>query len=176
MNISQQIAKNYSKALLSIISFDKLEDIYSEFEKLCKIFSDIPLLEKSFQSPLIKKRIKHDLMTVLTLGCNVIIRNFFFVLLKEKRINLLSSILKDFQTAKNNLLNKQSINVFSAHNLTDTQLQRLKINLNKLLSKEIEINHYIDKKIISGLKIEIGNLSIDNTTKNNLNKILHQFA
>jgi F-type H+-transporting ATPase subunit delta len=64
------------------------------------------------------------------------------------------------------------IKVISAHPLSEDVLQKLKERLEKKLSKSVNIEPLVDKNILGGLKLIIGNTVIDGSIKARLNALL----
>ena len=65
------------------------------------------------------------------------------------------------------------MHVTSAHSLTDANIDRLKIALNKILEKTILIDTEVDESLIGGVILRIGDQVADDTIRNRL-RILNQ--
>ena len=53
------------------------------------------------------------------------------------------------------------------------QIKEIESMLNKILKKQINLNFKHDPSLISGAKLQIGSLMIDDTVKSKFNKILN---
>jgi F0F1-type ATP synthase delta subunit len=57
--------------------------------------------------------------------------------------------------------------------MSEIQIKEIESMLNKILKKQINLNFKRDPSLISGAKLQIGSLMIDDTVKSKFNKILN---
>ena len=85
---------------------------------------------------------------------------------------MIGEIIDQFTSLYKDYFNIVDVKVISAHPLSKDVLQRLKERLEKKLSKSVNIEPLVDKNILGGLKLIIGNTVIDGSIKARLNALL----
>ncbi len=97
-------------------------------------------------------------------------------LVKElnERIWQLGSGEMDQVQAIRRSLDQRSPTVFAdtAREMSDAQVQELRDTLSALIDKEVDLEISIDKDLISGLQVRVGDTLINNSLSSKLNKIL----
>ena len=64
-----------------------------------------------------------------------------------------------------------NVTVYSGKKLTDSDLSKLKSNLNKKHNRTIELENLIDESIIGGIRIEYEGMVLDDTINNYLQSL-----
>ena len=91
------------------------------------------------------------------------------VLLNERgKILYLEKIVEYFEKAVDRRLNRARVHVTSAYPLTNENIDRLKIALNKILGKTIFIDTEVDESLIGGIMLRIGDQVADDSIRNRL--------
>ncbi|MFH1428822.1 MAG: ATP synthase F1 subunit delta [Candidatus Margulisiibacteriota bacterium] len=176
MNKEKRVARVYAGALVRSISDNKkLIETQHQFNQIALLFDDIPELPRYFDSPVITKKKKSALIPLLFTNDNALLRRFFLLLLEKGRINLVPEIKKLLQIQIENKTNQQTANIYSAHELEKEALNKIKKAVSVFFAKEINANHYIDKSIGSGIRVEAGGYVIDNSTKKRLSVLADIF-
>jgi F-type H+-transporting ATPase subunit delta len=96
--------------------------------------------------------------------------NFFRLLKKKNRLNLLPSIASYFQEILDDNSNVVRGEVIAAVPI-DNDLSDIENSLSKKLNKKVILSSTIDENIIAGIKIRIGDRLFDGTVKSKLNKL-----
>ncbi|MDE7433745.1 MAG: ATP synthase F1 subunit delta [Mycoplasmoidaceae bacterium] len=87
------------------------------------------------------------------------------------RASLLEKILREFLDYRDEYLEIVFVKVYSAFELNEQQLNKIKQALEERFHKNVAVQNYIDPDVIGGIKIESKTLSIDNTLKKKLELI-----
>lgn len=87
--------------------------------------------------------------------------NFIYIIVKNKRTLLLPIIFKEFNNLYNDYMRFIIIEVISARKLNDNQLRTIVEIMTDRLSKTVKIVCRINKNILAGIIIKIGNTIID---------------
>ena len=58
-------------------------------------------------------------------------------------------------------------------NISDSQIREIETMLNNILKKQVNLNFKHDPSLISGAKLQIGSLMVEDTAKAKFNKILN---
>ena len=57
--------------------------------------------------------------------------------------------------------------------MSENQISEIEKMLNDILKKKVNLNFKLDQSLISGAKLQIGSLMVDDTAKAKFNKILN---
>ena len=96
--------------------------------------------------------------------------NFFRLLKKKNRLNLLPSIASYFQEIVDDNSGIVRGEVTAAVSI-ENDLSDIESSLSKKLNKKVILSSKIDENIIAGIKIRIGDRLFDGTVKSKLNKL-----
>jgi F-type H+-transporting ATPase subunit delta len=94
--------------------------------------------------------------------------NFVRVLAENKRLELLPYIRTQFEALKDEREGMVEAEVFSAFELTDAQLADLAQRLEKKTGRKVRTVVQVDKNLIGGIKVLIGDKVIDGSVRGQL--------
>jgi F-type H+-transporting ATPase subunit delta len=94
--------------------------------------------------------------------------NFVRVLAENRRLELLGEIRQQFEALKNEREGVVEVEVQSAFELTDAQLADLAQRLEKRTGRKVRTTVQIDKELIGGVKVVIGDKVIDGSARGQL--------
>ena len=96
---------------------------------------------------------------------------FLQALAEHNRLPLLPEVLAQFEELKAREEESIDVEVLSAFELTETQVEEIKSTLNKRFDKQINIESSGDKTLIGGAIIRAGDLVIDGSARGKLTKL-----
>jgi F-type H+-transporting ATPase subunit delta len=103
-------------------------------------------------------------------------RGLIEYLKKTKQLNILPALVKE-TLKKSQTENDPSLAVVTtAIKLTDSDKKQIKKELSTLLSRDMKIKNTVNKDVIAGMRIRIGDRVIDNTIQNKINKLGERLA
>ena len=102
---------------------------------------------------------------------SVLVKNLVNVLIRNRRINLLVSIINAYDHIMKSNSGEIIAEVITAVELKDDQKQEIISNLKKMTGKEIQIQSIIEPEIIAGIKVKIGSQMIDASVSTKLNNL-----
>jgi F-type H+-transporting ATPase subunit delta len=94
--------------------------------------------------------------------------NFVRVLAENKRLELLPEIHLQFEVLKNEKEGVVEAEVYSAFDLSDAQIADLAQRLEKRTGRKVRTKVQIDKELIGGVKVVIGDKVIDGSARGQL--------
>ena len=97
--------------------------------------------------------------------------NLIRVLAENKRLQLLGEIAEQFEALKDEFERRLEVEVVSARELTDADLQHLRDGLAKRFDKKIELSSRIDPDLLGGAVIQAGDTIIDGSVRGRLAKL-----
>ncbi len=171
--IKKSIAMGYAQALFEVADENGVAD---EVEKDLESITGLLRTNKKFRDilyhPSIIKDAKKDIINK-TIGpqCSKWVKNLLFILIDKRRERILDSLADMFKEVVGQVRGVTHIKVQTAFPLTDSRLSRLKENLEKLAKKKVELETEINKDIIGGMVIRIGNKIIDGSVINHLKNL-----
>lgn len=177
MSINTQIstsAKNYADSLIQIYKdgIMSCEDILNNLNIIKEIAKNSSELVDVMNNPAISNKIKFEIIeNVFSNQINEKLINFLKVLVDKKRFHELNQIIEAFSINVDEIHNIKRVEVISAIEVSEDRKQNLIEKLQNKLQKTIIANWNIDKNIIGGLIIKIGDNVIDNSLKNKLENL-----
>ncbi len=102
---------------------------------------------------------------------NELVKNLFFVLIDNRRLDLLDQIGLEYSALLNKMNQTLEVTVYSKMALNETQLNQLKTKLTTEHQRDIKIINVIDSSIIAGYKFEYEGFVIDETVNRQLDNL-----
>ena len=169
--LENQIGKRYAEALSGNIGDDsQLGDALNSLKEFDEAMKTEKQLLRFFEHPSIstdkKKNVVEELGSRLQVEDKV--RNLLLMLNDRGKIIYLDKIIEYFEQVVDRRLGQLRVCVTSAHRLTETNTDRLKTALNKILNKTILIDTEVDESLIGGVMLRIGDQVADDTIRNRL--------
>ncbi|MBE7706889.1 MAG: ATP synthase F1 subunit delta [Cyanobacteria bacterium SIG30] len=168
-----KIAKRYADALSSI-AFEKklLNDFHKDLIEVLEIYKNSPDFKQVLTSPSVDVRQKKEIIKqIFEDKISKDVYNFLFVLIDAKRFDIFETIFYCFEEKLNELNNTVNVSVVSAINLKDELKLKLQNKLSQKMNKNVYIQYEVDKNIVAGLIISIGEKIIDLSLNNKFKKI-----
>ena len=165
------VGKRYANALLSIADEKKSIDKYRQsLKNMVYYYENVPELAPFIKNPQLNKEDKKKVL------CEIMgnepddgLLNFVKVLVDKERMDIIPDILENYEVLANEKQNIVLIKLTSAMLLEDGQIEDIKRKYQKQFGgSRIEIKNIVDKSIIGGLKLEVGDKIIDATLKTKL--------
>ena len=168
-----QVANRYAQALFELADENnKASEIYSEIVDLNSVISSNKNLYDVLRSPFITREDKVNVAIELFDGkVSKDTKNFLLVLIEKDRTTQLSSIVQAYKQMLNDKLNIAEGKVYTAVPLSPEQISELEKKLSAKYNKNIELENKIDKDILGGVLVRIGNEEIDGTVKSRLSDL-----
>lgn len=169
----ESIALVYAKALFSL-SLEENEDkrIFEELSEIYSIIEHDDSLIKLLDNKVISKDEKKKTLGLIfedKLEKNLF--NFLKLLIDKSRFNSLKKICLEYKKLYFEHYNIKEAKVYSATQLSDAKLNDLKTTLEQKYNCDFVMQTFIDKDLVAGLKVVIGDTVIDGTINNRLAKL-----
>ncbi len=98
-------------------------------------------------------------------------QNFIHIMAENKRLLLLPIVLDQFMMIRNELDSIVEVDALSANRLSATQKAKIVSAIEKRLSMKVKLNCKIDKSVIAGIIIRIGDMVIDSSLRGRLERL-----
>jgi len=174
-----RVASRYVKSLLSLaVEQGVVEAVHADmqfFNKVCHSNRDFVLMLKS---PIIRHEKKKEILNKLFSGrVHALTMSIIEILTKKNREPLLPSIATEFHNAYNLYKGIGKASITSTVPV-DNELRSELVTIVKKLShmKQVELEEKVDKDLIGGFILNVGDLQIDASIKNKLKALKNKFS
>ncbi|MFZ7119678.1 MAG: ATP synthase F1 subunit delta [Eubacteriaceae bacterium] len=164
------VSKKYASALMDVAKENaNLDEVYEQFkividelttDKRIWMLLNIPSMDTKMRKNLISDIFKNSL--------NQYLYNFIMILFDKNRFNELKFIFLSFKELYLMEKNMIEVTVVSVLELSESQKNTLKVKLEKQYNKIVILHNKIDKTILGGLIIYVGEKVIDGSIKSKL--------
>ena len=163
------VEKEYAKALYELAEeLNNVNVIEEELKAISSICSDEETM-KFFNSPSVQIENKKKVVLKSFKDFNETLINFLFVLLDNRRFNLINNIYEEFSKIILNKNNIVSIKLVSAKKLDKNQIDKITLSIRlKFNNKKLIVENIVDESLIGGIKILANDTEIDLSTKNSI--------
>ncbi len=167
------IAFKYAKGLFTAAKeLGKTKEFGEELRQINELLSSMPEVLSALQNPIyppdLKMEIIEEILKVVKVDSEI--ERFLKLLIERRRIQYIKEIMVMYQELLDEELNIARGEVVTAYPLSEEEKKELEEVLKGYLKKEVILESKVDKEIIGGLKIRIGDLIFDGTLKTQLNK------
>ena len=167
MSDGTTIARPYAEALFQI-SLDEGQKFNDELDYLATVLRDKNLNLYLSNPAVSKDKGKKFVLSLLPENFNQSLKNFFELLVDNSRVTFFEEVLQQFHNLENEHNKKLEAKILSAFELLDNQKDSIKERLEKKFNKKVVLSCIVDKTLIGGVTISIGDYVIDGSIKRNL--------
>ena len=161
------IADRYALAFMNLA---QQQDLYDKFD------SDLDLVKQTvnankdlkdfFEHPLIQANDKKEVVeTIFKEHVSVYTMNLIKLLIDKNRIFILAILADHYKALLNKKRNISTAQIITAIEIDEETKNRVKEKLQKVFSKTIEVETHIDREIIAGMIVKVGDKIIDGSIK-----------
>lgn len=174
--LATEIAEPYAQALMSLAKSQNLTDRFGEdVGGILALLKGSDDLQSFLENPIVPADSKKAVLKQVIGGDDQVhpyVRNFLLVLVDQRRIAFLSSILKQFQALLRELNQTVLAEVTSAVDLNEGQQQAVRDRVLSMTgARQVELETRIDPALIGGVIIKVGSQIIDASLRGQLRRI-----
>jgi len=173
----EEIARVYSEALFEVaLDKGKLDEIHDQLGEVADVLSENRDLQVFFFSPYFSSNEKRDGIKRAITGAEPELVNFLELLAEKHRMPALFRVRKRFDElwAKEN--KRLEVTVTSAVELEASVAEQVGAEIEKQTGQTIELKREVDPSIIGGIKLQVGNMVLDASIQNRLEKLRREVA
>jgi F-type H+-transporting ATPase subunit delta len=177
--MNTRAATRYAKALLELASESNLEDVVQkDMQDIALSISGSIDLQQVIKSPILKNSDKKAAIDVLFgKNVNAITSKMFGLLADNKRLDLLQDVSNQYTVLFNNKKGIVKAVVTTAIALDEALKTKVLSKAKELVGdKQIQLENKIDEKLIGGFVLRIGDVQIDASITNKLNKLRRELV
>lgn len=171
--MAELVAKTYAGALFEVALEEKSIDKYlEEINFIVDSCKKNPQFYQILNTPEIKNDEKKKVIDkVFGKKINKLIINFIKILIDKRRIKNLYLIAEKFESIVTDYKGIVKVTAVTAMPLDKDDIKKLKKRLALATGKEIKLDNQIDKDLIGGILIKLGDKVIDGTVKGKLEEL-----
>ena len=173
----EEISRVYSEALFeAALAKGNLDEVHDQLGEVTDAVASDRDLQVFFFSPYFSSSEKRDGIARAITGAEPELSNFLELLAEKHRMPALFRIRKRFDElwAKEN--KRLEVTVTSAVELDASVVERIGSEIEKQTGQTIELKSEVDPAIVGGLKLQVGNMVLDASIHNRLEKLRREVA
>jgi len=176
--MAKLVAGTYSEALFDVaVEAGKIEAFMDDLNGIVDSFNDYPEFFELFKTPQISIEEKKEIIENVFSGkINDEVLNFLKIIMDKQRGREIEAITKSYEARVYKHKGIEKATVLSAVPLSDEQMKAIKDKLQALTGKSIEMTGKIDKTILGGVMVRIGDRVIDGSLKSRLDNVREDLA
>ncbi|WP_374166523.1 ATP synthase F1 subunit delta [Arcticibacter sp. MXS-1] len=173
-----QVASRYAKSLIDLAEEQNaLEPIKSDIESFLQVVKSNAQLAAILRNPIINPDKKLAILdSLFGSNFNKVVLAFFRIMVNKGRAEVLYSTAKEFMNEYNKRKGIVKATVTSAAPLSAANLKAIEEVVKSATSSQVMLETKIDKDLIGGFVLKVGDRQFDASLVNNLNKLKKEFA
>ena len=173
ITFSSEISQRYALALYELSKESaKTEEFVLNVKTFIKVFNSNKDFKNFIKNPTYsaedQKIVFEKILTLMNF--NQIVKNFFFILIKKKRIFFLDTVVEEFLKLITQEKGEISGSLISSKEIDEKTIMDIEREISKSIKRSIKLKSKVDTSLIGGIVIQIGSLMIDTSIKIKLQK------
>lgn len=171
------VAKRYAKALFEVAFEEKRTlEVEEELKALVTALASDPDLTRFIGTPKISGEDKLAVLkTALEGKLSGTVINTLELLVQRGRMSILNDLLDSYIKIEGESLGLADATVYSTYELDETELKAVAEEFSTLSGKKIRVTNVIDKSLLGGLKVLIGDTLYDGSLSGKLERLEKSF-
>ncbi len=170
---SNETSERYALALLELsVENSEIDIIEKNILSLIELTKKNSYLSNFLKNPThnieIQKKIFSEISKIMSL--NKTLSNFLLLIIQKRRIFYLDKILEKFIKLSSKKKGIIDAILISSKELSQSEKDLINKEVSNAVNSNLEFSFKLDKKLISGVKIQVGSLLIDTSLSNKLRK------
>lgn len=170
------IAKRYAEAVYGVAKEkDKVKEIYDMLNSLMELYINNSEFRNFMLHPLIENSEKKDFLGKIFTGADEITMNIIDYLVDKDRVEIIRYIVSEYLKLYYLENNEVEVTGIFSKELSQEQYDLLKSKLEKKVGKKIILKIEVNKDIIGGGIVKMGDQIIDGSIKRQIENIKNTF-
>ncbi len=170
------VAKRYALALFELCQEKKnLDTVVEEARLIIEVFSTNEELLSFLKHPKISFQQKKQMLADAFANLSTELKNTLMLMVERKRIPEIAQMAEDFVELSNEEKSVADAQVYTIRPLTEAEREAVSATFApKVGKKSLRIDNIVDRDIIGGMKLRIGNRIFDGSVSGKLNRLERQ--
>jgi F-type H+-transporting ATPase subunit delta len=173
----EEIAEVYARSLFEVATeHDVLERVHDELGEFAEALADDRTLQVFLFSPYFSSQEKRDGVRRIVSDADERFVNFLELVAERHRMPALFRIKREFDALwaeENQLL---PVTVTSAIELDEALVEEIGKRIEEQTGRKVELSSNVDPDVLGGLMVRVGNMVLDDTVRNKLERLRKQVA
>jgi F-type H+-transporting ATPase subunit delta len=173
----EQIADVYARALFEVAKeHDVLDRVHEELGEFAEALSEERTLQVFLFSPYFSSQEKREGVRKIVSDADERVVNFLELLAERHRMPALFRIKRELDALwaeENKLL---PVTVTSAIELDEGLVEEIGERIQEQTGRKVELSSNVDPEVLGGLMVRVGNMVLDGTVRNRLERLRKQVA
>ena len=168
------VSGRYATALFELARDEKSVDaVKADLDKFAAMLAESDDLKRLVRSPVFGAEAQSKALAAVLdkAGISGISANFLQVLTANRRLFVVSDVIRAFNALVAKFKGEASADVTVAEALSDKNLDALKVALKSVTGKDVALNVKVDQSIIGGLVVKLGSRMVDSSLRTKLNAL-----
>ncbi len=169
----------YANALADVaLEQGAAEPVLKQLSDFAGAYAESAELRNFLTTPAVASKEKHTVAEKISarLGASKIVRNFLFLVIDHRRTHMIPELVEAFQSVIRERQGVAEAEVTSAAELSAAQKKVLAQSLEKKTGKKIEAKYAVDKTLLGGAVVRIGDTVYDGSLLHRLNEMRAKLA
>ncbi|MBE5812835.1 MAG: ATP synthase F1 subunit delta [Clostridiales bacterium] len=169
------VEKRYAQALLNCSKSQNDNEAFEQgLNSMASLFSSNMQFKKILLDPRIGNDVKLNIIKeIFPEHQNAVFLSFLNLLLDKNRINIIDGISDEYSKLNSVLNNELNMKIVSAKELNEEEINSLTLKYKGMYNADkVKYTLEIDKEILGGIKVVIGNKIYDGSLKTQLRRML----
>jgi F-type H+-transporting ATPase subunit delta len=173
----EEIARVYCDALFDVAKDkDKLDRIHDELDQFADALDEDREMQVFFFSPYFSSAEKREGIERAVRDADPEFVNFLELLVDKHRMPLVFRIRRQFEDRYKEENRKLDVTVTSAVELDRSVVEKVGAEIEKQTGRSVELRSAVDDSILGGIVLQVGNMVLDASIRNRLEKLRRSVA
>jgi F-type H+-transporting ATPase subunit delta len=176
-SLMEEVARVYAEALFdSAKEGQKLEIVQEQIGQFTDALDENRDMQVFFFSPYFSTSEKQAALESAVTGAEPAVTNFLELLLEKHRMPVMFRIRKQFDHLVSEENKELEVTVTSAIPLDEGIADKIGAEIEKQTGRTVELSSDVDEDILGGLVVRVGNMVLDASVRNQLEKLRKNVA
>jgi F-type H+-transporting ATPase subunit delta len=173
----EAIAEVYARSLFEVANeHDVLDRVHDELGQFAEALSDDRTLQVFLFSPYFSSEEKREGVTKIVSDADEHFVNFLELLAERHRMPALFRIKREFDALWADEHKLLPVTVTSAIELDESLVEEIGQRIQDQTGRQVELSSTVDPEVLGGLMVRVGNMVLDDTVRNKLERLRKQVA
>lgn len=175
--IDSKVALRYAKAVLDLAVGNKVADkVEKDMRTIAATIADSKELQELLGNPVVGGAVKKDILSAIFKDSDAITEGLFSLLAENRRISLLNEVALKYIILYEQFKGQHMAYVTTALAMTPELEKKVLDRVITLTGNKVTLQNNIDKNIIGGFILRIGDLQYDASIANKLGNLKREFT
>lgn len=171
--VNERLARRYAAAIFSLAqAANAMDQIGSDLENVSGAIERDELAREFFVAPVVQRETKERVLNAAFGGrVNELALHSVLLLVRKRREALLPTIVSEYRKMQLQARGEEPLTITTARELDFNELRAMVERLERLYAKKFEVKQIVDRKLIGGVRILLGDRRVDGTVSGRLENL-----